>query len=169
MPLQYTFLCVIFYYPDQSHVNSLIVPMQMYLNVRRIVIHKLSSQTGSFPTCCVASEKSVKTIGLLLYIQSAVYDPPWKFAQINWLPVIVADHLKLLFCRLCTLIVSALKWANSIKESSKYFPGFHLLGEKSIVTAPSRKLSEVKAMVRDISGTEQGTNAICAQGKQKTD
>lgn len=55
------------------------------------------------------------------------------------------------------------------KESSKYFPGLPLLGERNIVTAPSSKLSAAKATVRDISGTEQDTNAICAQGKQKTD
>lgn len=49
------------------------------------------------------------------------------------------------------------------KESSNYFPGLDLLQERSIVTAPSRKLSEKKAKVKDISGTEQDTNVMCTQ------
>lgn len=49
--------------------------------------------------------------------------------------------------QLCVLIGSALKLANSV-EKSKYFPGFHLLRERSVVAAPSRKLSEANAMVK---------------------
>lgn len=75
----------------------------------------------------------------------------------------------MLFSGLCTLIASALKRANFIKRvASIFLQGLQLLQERSVVTAPSGELSEVKAVVRDIPGTEQDTNVICAQkGKQK--
>lgn len=75
----------------------------------------------------------------------------------------------MLFSRLCTSIASALTRANSIKRVAGIFlQGLQLLRERSVVTAPSRKLSEAKAVVRDIPGTEQDTNVICAQkGKRK--
>jgi hypothetical protein len=47
------------------------------------------------------------------------------------------------------------------------FPGLHLSRERSRVAAPSRKLLEEKAHVKDISGTEQDTNVICAQENKK--